>query len=65
MPLQVYYFIRKLHRPSIVILLLGSIVGVACILLVANSIYELAGSWTTASEMFAIDTSFTTCSYYS
>jgi len=60
----VYHAIKKSSRPSFIVFVLGAIILLALALMTINSSIDLASDWTTAPEMFAVDTSWTLCSYY-
>ena len=57
----VYFAMRKTRRPSLLVFLLGAIIVVAVLLLSISEGITLSQTWTTTSEMFAVDLTWTRC----
>jgi len=55
--------LKKSGRPSVVVLLLGSIIGLACVVMTLSTVIDVATSTSTASELFALETEWATCGY--
>ena len=56
--------LKKTGRPSLVVLLLGGIIGLACLIMCVSLPVSLATSDLTAKEHFALETEWAKCSYY-
>ena len=56
--------LKKTGRPSLVVLLLGGIIGLACLIMCVSLPVSLAMSDLTAKEHFALETEWAKCSYY-
>jgi len=48
--------LKKTGRPSVVVLLLGGIIGLACVVMTISTAVNLATEDLTVKEMFALDT---------
>jgi hypothetical protein len=59
----VQHMLKRSGRPSLVVLLLGGIIGLACVVMTLSTAVNLALSDVSATELFALDTYWATCAY--
>lgn len=55
--------LKKSGRPSVVVLLLGSIIGLACVVMTISTAVNVASSDSSGGELFALETEWATCGY--
>mmetsp|Transcript_42495 Transcript_42495/g.54642 ORF Transcript_42495/g.54642 Transcript_42495/m.54642 type:complete len:389 (+) Transcript_42495:857-2023(+) len=56
--------LKRTGRPSIVVLLLGGIIGLACCVMTISTAINIGSSSDSASEMFKLDLTWSKCSYW-
>jgi uncharacterized membrane protein YfcA len=56
--------LKRTGRPSIVVLLLGGIIGLACCVMTISTLVDIVNSNQSASEMFSLDLTWSKCSWW-
>ena len=51
-------------RPSLVVILLGCIIGLACVVMTTSTAASIATSSKDEAELFALELDWTTCGYW-